>query len=75
MECHWPYFVDPVTKHCVSYGIFEVAQDKIVVDESQLYFDVRISRNYYGELHKYTASLDQQVVNASLFGHESIATN
>ena len=34
---------------CVSYGIFEVAQDKILIDESQQYFHIRIVRMYHDE--------------------------
>lgn len=66
----WPYFVDPFTQKCVSYGIFEVSQDKIVVDESQLYFDVRISRNHFAEVDKFTRSLGEYTIGDQ--GNETI---
>lgn len=48
-ECQWPYFVDPTSRTCVSYGIFEVAQDQIAVEESMLYFDIRVHRLFYDD--------------------------
>jgi hypothetical protein len=35
---------------CVSYGIFEVSQDTIMVEESQHYFSLKIVRMYHDPL-------------------------
>lgn len=48
-----------------------MAQDKIVIDESQLYFDIRITRMYFSELHPFTKT-DVKIANKTFYGNESL---
>ena len=74
MQCHFPYFVDFETKECVSYGIFEVAQPKLIVDESMLYFDIRIVRNDFSEIGKYSKSLGEYLTDRSTLSTVELST-
>ena len=74
LQCHFPYFVDFETKECVSYGIFEVAQPKLIVDESMLYFDIRIVRNDFSEIGKYSKSLGEYLTDRSTLSTVELST-
>ena len=53
----------------MSYGITELSQEKIVVDESLPYFDIRINRNYFSFLNNFTRS-GYDIGNMSIISKE-----
>jgi hypothetical protein len=46
LECQWPFNVDPVTKTCVSFGVFEFINKHLDVSENEDVFRVWVRRLY-----------------------------